>query len=295
MAEEQLNPDDEALDRPFRFIVTGKYLAVRYDDNGFTLHRDYHGNGSLFYLSDDEIHIIRDRTYVGQLSSHPIYKDNVFHICRGSQYISREGRWTDNIDEALDVQIDPEDPDRADSTDNAPILSLSEPIIDPAHPVSADGIDLYHPDKQFALYPVTSDGLWYGDASNFNGKLIFGGNPYSAGIPFQLSVHEGRARIRANDGMYLTVVMEDDLVPYLKEECRQHSRVSSCAHCSTWYSLGFRAEPEDCLALIPHGLPSMFVLHDGAFYYRMNVLKASYAEPERVKHIEEASLFQFVG
>ncbi|PKX88744.1 uncharacterized protein P174DRAFT_446248 [Aspergillus novofumigatus IBT 16806] len=289
MAEEQLNPDDEALDRPFRFIVTGKYLAVRYADDGFTLHRDYHGNGSLFYLSEDETHIIRDHTYVGRLNSHPIYKDNVFHICR---------HWTDNIDEALDVQIDPEDPDRtdsADSADSAPILSLSEPIMDPSHPVSADGIDLYHPDKQFALYPVTSDGLWYGDASNFNGKLIFGGNPYSAGIPFQLSVHEGRTQIRASDGMYLTVVMEDDLLPYLKEECRQHSRVSSCAHCSTWYSLGFRPEPDDCLALIPHGLPSMFVLHDGAFYYSMNVLKASYAETERVKHIEEASLFQFVG
>jgi hypothetical protein len=295
MAEEQLNPNDEALDRPFRFIVTGKYLAVRYEGNNFILHRDYHGNGSLFYLSDDEIHIIRDRAYVGQLNSHPIYKGNVFHICRGSQYLSREGRWTDNINEALDVQIDPEDPDRTDSTDNAPILSLSEPIINPAHPVSADEIDLYHPDKQFALYPVTSDGLWYGDAGNFNGKLVFGGNPYSAGIPFQLSVHEGRTRIRANDGMYLTVVMDDDLVPYLKEECRQHSRVSVCADCATWYSLGFRAEPDDCLALIPHGLPSMFVLHDGCFYYSMNVLKASYAETERVKNIEEASLFQFVG
>jgi hypothetical protein len=295
MAEEQLNPDNEDLNRPFRFIVTGKYLAVRYEDNSFTLHRDYHGHGSLFYLSDDDIHIIRDRTYVGQLNSHPIYKDNVFHICRGSQYLSLEGRWTDNIDEALDVQIDPEDPYRTDSADSAPILSLSEPILNPAHPVSADGIDLYHPDKQFALYPVTRDGLWYGDADNFNGKLIFGGNPYSAGIPFQLSVHEGRPRIRTNDGMYLTVLMEDDLVPYLKEECRQHSRANSCTDCSTWYSLGFRPEPDDCLALIPRGLPTMFVLYDGAFYYSMNVLKASYAETKRVKHIEEASLFQFVG
>ncbi|RHZ48887.1 uncharacterized protein CDV56_105217 [Aspergillus thermomutatus] len=295
MADEQLNPDDEGLDRPFRFIVTSKYLAVRYEDNSFTLHSDYHGHGSLFYLSDDEIHIIRDHAYVGQLHSHPIYKDSVFHICCGSQYLSQEGHWTGNIDEALDVQIDPEDPEITDSADNAPILSLAEPVINSAHPISADGIDLYHPDKQFALYPVTRDDLWLGDAGNFNGKLIFGGNPYSAGIPFQLSVHEGRTRIRANDGMYLTVFMEDDLVPYLKEECRQHSRVSSCAHCSTWYSLGFHSEPDDCLALIPRGLPSMFVLHDGAFYYSVNVLKASYAETKRVKHIEEASLFQFVG
>lgn len=295
MTDEQVNPDDEGLDRPFRFIVTGKYLAVRYEDNSFTLHSDYHGHGSLFYLSDDETHIIRDHTYVGQLSSHPIYKDNVFRICRGSQYLSREGHWTGNIDEALDVQIDPEDPDSTDSADNAPILSLPEPIINSTHPVSADGIDLYHPNKQFALYPVTRDGPWYGDAGNFNSKLIFGGNPYSAGLPFQLSVHEGRTRIRANDGMYLTVLIQDDLVRYLKEECRQHSRVSSCAHCSTWYSLGFRPEPDDYLALIPRGLPSMFVLHDGAFYYSVNVLKASYAETKRVKHIEEASLFQFVG
>ncbi|KAF7164133.1 hypothetical protein CNMCM5623_008823 [Aspergillus felis] len=295
MAEEQLSSDDEGFDRPFRFIVTAKYLAVRYEDNNFTLHSDYHGHGSLFYLSDNDMHIIRNRRYVGQLKSHPSYEDDVFHICRGSQYLSREGHWTDNIDEALDVQIDPEDPYTTDSADSAPILSLSEPILNPAHPVSADGIDLYHPDKQFALYPVTSDCLWYGDASNFKGKLIFGGNPYSAGMPFQLSVHEGRTRIRANDGMYLTVLMEDDLVQHLKEKCRQHSRVSSCADCSTWYSLGFRAEPDDCLALVPRGLPSMFVLYDGAFYYRMNILKASYAETLRVEHIEEASLFQLVG
>jgi hypothetical protein len=295
MAVDQLNPDDEGLDRPFRFIVTGKYLAVRYEDNSFTLHSDYHGHGSLFYLSDDETHIIRDQTYVGQLNSHPIHKDNVFHICRGLQYLSRDGRWTGNIDEALNVQIDPEDPDSVDNADNTPILSLPEPINYSTHPVSADGIDLYHPDKQFALYPLTRDGLWYGDAGNSNNKLIFGANPYSAGLPFQLSIHEGRTRIRANDDMYLTVFMEEDLLPYLKEECRQHSRVSSCADCSTWYSLGFRSEPDDCLAMIPRGLQSMFVLYDGVFYYSVNILKASYAETKRVKHIEEASLFQFVG
>ncbi|KAF7117347.1 hypothetical protein CNMCM5793_006096 [Aspergillus hiratsukae] len=71
--------------------------------------------------------------------------------------------------------------------------------------------------------------------------------------------------------------MEDDLVPYLKEESRQHSR------------------PDDRLALIPRGLPSMCILHDGAFYYSVNVLKESYAETRGVKHIEEASLFRSVG
>jgi hypothetical protein len=39
----------------------------------------------------------------------------------------------------------------------------------------------------------------------------------------------------------------------------------------------------------------MFVLNDGLFYYKVNVLKGSYAELQRVEGIDEASLFQFVA
>jgi hypothetical protein len=39
----------------------------------------------------------------------------------------------------------------------------------------------------------------------------------------------------------------------------------------------------------------MFVLYDGVCYYRVDAIKASYADVNRVESIEEASLFQFVA
>ena len=288
--------ENEDLGRPFHFIVTGQYLAVHYDGNSFVLHMDLHVRGSLFYLSDDNDKIIHNRTYIGSLSSHPGYRGDVFYIRRGPQYLSEGGLWTDSIGDAVKVQIDPElDHNNDDDDDVSLVPPLSNPVVSAANPISADGIDLYHPEKWFALYPITGDCLWSGDASNFESKLVFGGNPYSIGMPFQLTNNDGKTRIRSYDGRFLTVMIEPEVAEYLKEECRQHNALSRCPRCMNCYTVGFHPEPQDCFTLIPRGLPSMFVLYDGAFYYRAKVLKAGYAMLERKEQIEDASLFQFVG
>lgn len=279
--------ENEGFDRPFRFIVTGQYLAIHYNGSGFEIDRDYHARGSLFYISNDEKKIIHNRTFIADLYDYPDYEGDVFFIGKESHYLAQDGQWTDNIKDAIKVQIDPE----GDYGEAEPPIhpSISHPIIDVDNPISADGIDLYHPDKLFSLYLINGDSLWLGDAREFDNALYFGPNQYSDGIPFQLSKHEGKTRIRSHDGKYLTAMMEDSLASHLDEGCKQHTKFSQCSHCKGWYTLGFSVEPQECLSLVPRGLPSMFVLYDGLFYYKV-------AERIiRVEKIDDASLFQFVG
>ncbi|KUL87860.1 hypothetical protein ZTR_03198 [Talaromyces verruculosus] len=285
--------DGEALDRPFRFLVTGRYIAVHCDGQNFELQRNHHLRGDLFYLSNDEEKIIHNSTYIGHLKSHSDHRDDVFYICRGEQYLSQSGSWTASIFDALKCEIHPMN--TFDDPSNVNILtSLSDPVIDDHNPISADGIDLYHPNASFCLYPLTGDCLWTGDAGEFQSELFFGGDIYSNGQIFRLSVNDGKTRIQSGD-MFLSVTLGPDMAEYLPEGCRQHNAWSKCLECANWYSLGFQSMPEDCFTLIPRGLPSMFVLYDGAYYHRVSVLKASYARTERVELIEDASLFQFVS
>ncbi|OQE81454.1 hypothetical protein PENNAL_c0041G07014 [Penicillium nalgiovense] len=253
--------DDEGFDRPFRFIVTGQYLAIHYRSSNFKICRDYHARGSFFHLADDGETIIHNRTYVGVLADHPDYG----------------GDWTNHVNDAIKVQIDPV----GDYSDAEPPIPppLSNPVIGTDNPISADGVDLYHPDKWFSLYPITGDCLWSGDAGEFESKLYFGGNPYSVGMCFQLSEHDGKTRIRSDNGKYLVVMIEPSVAAYLDEGCKQHTS----------------SEPQEGFLLVPRGLSTMFVVNDGLFYYKVNVLKGSYAEVERVEDIDDASLFQFVA
>ncbi|KAJ5102815.1 hypothetical protein N7532_003344 [Penicillium argentinense] len=286
--------ENESFDRPVRFFVTGKYLAIRYQNNAFELYEDYHARGSLFYISDDNEKIIYNREYVATLTSHLSYNGDVFFIHNGSGYLGLDGTWKKSVVEAVNIQIDPYGSIDEDTEPFVP-LSIPNPIIDASHPISADGIDLYHPDKWFCLYPITGDCLWLGDAAEFEGKLIFGGEPYSLGIGMRLSELKGKICIRTNTGKFLSVIMEDSLTEYLDGGCKQHTRSSRCPRCMKWYTVGYSSEPDGSLSLIPHGLPSMFVLYDGVCYYRVDVIKASYADVNRVESIEEATLFQFVA
>lgn len=281
----------EDFRRPFRFIVTGRFIAIHYNGRDFELHRDRHSRGTLFHLSDVDEQIICNRTYIGNLTSHPDYPDDVFYIQHKQQYLSSQGKWTDSIDNALKVQISPE----PDWGDPPPTISpLAYPVISADNPISADGIDLYHPDQQFLIYPI--GGLWMGNAEHSpEDKLVFRGNPYSDGLTFEFSVHDGKTRIVSDDGMFLTVTMPAECAGYLDEECRQHTASTRCPRCERNYTIGFVSEPRDCITLVPRGLPSMFVFYDGVFYYYFDAIKGSYAELERVERIEDASLFQFVG
>ena len=281
----------EDFRRPFRFIVTGHFIAIHYNSSDFELHRDRHSRGTLFHLSDDDEQIIYNRTYIGNLTSHPDYPEDVFYIQNKQQYLSPQGKWTDSIDNALKVQIDPE----PDWGDPPPTISpLASPVISADNPISADGIDLYQPDQRFLMYPI--GGLWMGNAEHSpEDKLVFRGNPYSDGLTFELSVHDGKTRIVSDDGMFLTVVMPAECAEYLAEECRQHTASTRCPRCERNYTIGFVSEPRDCITLVPRGLPSMFVFYDGVFYYHFDAIKGSYAELARVERIEDASLFQFVG
>ncbi|CAI7587436.1 unnamed protein product [Penicillium pancosmium] len=275
--------EDEAFDRPFRFIVTGQYLAIHYNGGNFEICRDFHTRGALFYLSYDEKQIIHDRTYVAELTDYPDYEGDVFYISKESQYLSQNGQWSDSIEDAMKVQIEPEGDYGEAGRPSIP--SIPDPIIDADNPISANGIDLYHPDKWFSLYRINGDSLWLGDAREFDSVLCFGTNPYSDGMPFQLSKHEGKTQIRSDSGKYLTAMMEADLFEHLDEGCKQHTKSSQCPRCMRWYTLGFSVEPQD----FPKGLTSMFVLYDGLFYYKV-------AERiVRVDDIDDASIFQFVG
>lgn len=285
--------DDEDFQRPFRFIVTGKYLAVHYDGSKFEICRDHHGRGSLFYIADDGETIIHNRSYIAVLAAHPVYDDDVFYISQGQNFLTQDGQWTERIDDAVEVQIEP----MGDYGDAEPPLPppISNPIMDVGNPISADGIDLYLPDKWFSLYPVTGDSLWLGDASEFENRLYFGGNPYSVGLSFQLSKNQGKTRILSQDDKYLTVMMDAEIAENLSEDCKQHTRLSRCSRCMRCYTIGFSPEPQECLSLVPKGLSSMFAFYDGLCYYQFNALKGSYAELMRVENIDDASCFQFVG
>ncbi|KAJ5289029.1 hypothetical protein N7478_002059 [Penicillium angulare] len=285
--------ENEDPSRSFWFIVTGQYLAINYNGNDFEIRRAHHGSGSIFYLSDDEEQIIHQNTYIGTLSTHPNYEDDVFYISKDTQYLTKDAKWTDNIEEAVEVQIEPVE-DYGDAEVPLP-PEISNPIIDENNPISANGIDLYLPDKWFSLYAITGDSLWLGDASEFEDKLCFTGNPYNFGMPFQLSKHEGKTRILCGNNKYLTVMMEDEVAEYLDEACKRHTRSTRCSRCMICWSVGFSSEPDECFSLVPKGLPSMFALYDGLCYYRFSVLKGSYAELERVESIDSATQFQFVG
>ncbi|KAJ5918309.1 hypothetical protein N7454_010684 [Penicillium verhagenii] len=283
--------EDEDFRRPFHFFVTGRFIAIHYNGGDFELHRDRHSNGTLFYLSDDEEQIICNRTYVGRLTSLPDYPDKVFHIHREQEYLSSQGTWTDSIDNALMVQIDPE----PDWSGTPPTVSpLANPVISADHPISGDGIDLYQPDQYFQIYPVGD--IWMGNAERSpENMLFFGGHPYNYGLAFKVSVHEGKTRIVSDDGMFLTVMSPAQTAEYLRDECRQHTATTRCSHCEGGYAIGFVSEPHDNLTLVTRGLPSMFVFCDGVFYYQFQALTASYAALNRVQRIEDASLFQFVS
>ena len=56
---------------------------------------------------------------------------------------------------------------------------ITNPIIDPNSPISADGIDLFLPDRWFSLYAITGDSLWLGDADEFKDILVFRGRHFS--------------------------------------------------------------------------------------------------------------------
>ncbi|CAG7938698.1 unnamed protein product [Penicillium nalgiovense] len=216
-----------------------------------------------------------------------------FYIRSDLQYLTQDGQWTNHVNDAIKVQIDPV----GDYSDAEPPIPppLSNPVIGTDNPISADGVDLYHPDKWFSLYPITGDCLWSGDAGEFESKLYFGGNPYSVGMCFQLSEHDGKTRIRSDNGKYLVVMIEPSVAAYLDEGCKQHTRFDRCSSCMLHYTIGYSSEPQEGFLLVPRGLSTMFVVNDGLFYYKVNVLKGSYAEVERVEDIDDASLFQFVA
>lgn len=290
------HPDEGTMDyedfgRPFRFIVKGKFLAIDYNGSEFELRRDRHSRGTLFHLSDDEEQIICNRTYVGNLASHQVYPEDVFYIQQNQKYLSSQGKWTDSTENALEVQISPE----PDWGDPRPTISpLTNPVLSDDNPISADGIDLYQPGQQFFIYPI--GGLWMGNAEHSpENKLVFRGNPYSDGLTFELSLHDGRTRIVSDQGMFLTVVLPAECAQYLDQECRQHTASTRCLRCERNYTIGFDSEPRDCIALVPRGLSSMFAFYDGVFYYHFDAVRGSYAELRRVEHVEDASLFQFVS
>ncbi|KAJ5767047.1 uncharacterized protein N7511_004663 [Penicillium nucicola] len=258
----------EDFSRPFRFIVTGRLLAILYNGREFELHQDRHGRGTLFHLSDDEEQIIFNRSYIGSLSSHSDFPDDVFYIKRDQQ--ANLGQPPPTIAPLVN---------RVTSTDN---------------PISADGIDLYQPGQQFILYPF--GGLWMGNTERSpEDKLVFRGNPYSDGMTFEFSVHNGNMRITSDDGMFLSVVMPTNTTECRDEKCQQHTASTRCPQCQRRYTMGFVSEPRDCITLIPRGLPSMFVFFDSIYYYHLDALRGSYAELVRVERIEDASLFQFVS
>lgn len=90
------------------------------------------------------------------------------------------------------------------------------------------GNDLYHPNACFYLYPLTSDCLRTGDAGEgVFSELFFGGDIYSNGEIFRLSVNDDKTTIRLGD-KFLSVTLGPDNAKYLPEGCRQHNAWSKC-------------------------------------------------------------------
>ncbi|RAH67273.1 uncharacterized protein BO66DRAFT_158214 [Aspergillus aculeatinus CBS 121060] len=69
--------------------------------------------------------------------------------------------------------------------------------------ISADGIHLYQPDTGFVLYAINGGSRISGDTHNPRGELAFRGWSYNYGAQFQLSLCQGKTRIRSNEGEYL--------------------------------------------------------------------------------------------
>lgn len=72
----------EDFRRPFRFIVTGRFIAIHYNGSEFELRRDCHSRRTLFHLSSDDEQIICNCTYIGSLTSQPDYPEDMFSINR---------------------------------------------------------------------------------------------------------------------------------------------------------------------------------------------------------------------
>ncbi|PYH77019.1 hypothetical protein BO82DRAFT_406630 [Aspergillus uvarum CBS 121591] len=239
---------------PVRFIVTGRYLAVHYENSRFILERDYHWKGSIFHLSTDET---EHSTIKHTLESFKVIRTtrtmSSMFVSLGHKIISRRtdsGRQTSA---------------RRCTSSLIRVTTKLEQVF-----ISADGTDLYQPDTSFVLYAINSGFRNSGDAHNFGGELAFQSWPYNYGARFQLSSCQGKTRLSSNEGGYLVVTM--GLADYLEP-----------------------ADDDGALMLIPRGLPSMFVLWDGDWYYAVNYLEASFSLTERVRTIKEAAVFQSVG
>ncbi|RAH80203.1 hypothetical protein BO86DRAFT_401196 [Aspergillus japonicus CBS 114.51] len=193
-----------------------------------------------------------------RIAGHPDYKDDVFYVCQpGTQNdLSKDGQWTTDISEALHVQLNPGDDQVTHTSDTTTTITAinnncnatARPLTPPTSSleqvfISADGIDLYQPDTSFVLYAINSGFRNSGDAQNFGGELAFRG---------------GRT----------TMELDSSCLPR-PESVRTKG--------DTWFE-----EPADhddwALMPVPRGLPSMFVLWNGNWYYAISYLKASFAD-----------------
>ncbi|KAE8373872.1 hypothetical protein BDV26DRAFT_271049 [Aspergillus bertholletiae] len=284
----------------FRLIVTQRYVSVSYDGTDLVFTPGHHLHGDLFSISEDGKLIHGpDETEVGILVPDSDYPDDLFYFSRNSKYLCEGGVWAPSADGALQLQVN--SMDEYDRENPPPIRTeISNPVIDAQNPVSADGIDLYHPDAWFTMYFTDCSCREYGSveessAPEFPPELVLTGSPYGAGFPFRLSTQDGKVRIQDPNDRFLGLILKPSLAEYRSDECKGHDAFTGCSSCYYCYAVGFVSEPEHPITIIPHGLPTTFALYDGKYYYSVNIIKSSYSELQRVGSIDNASLVQFVG
>ncbi|KAA8647844.1 hypothetical protein EYZ11_003617 [Aspergillus tanneri] len=107
--------EGEDLDTPFYFIVTGKYCDIYYDNNDFQLQTD-----SIFVVTTT-------RMYFTSVAK---------------RFFSNEGSWTERVEGALHVQIYPLSKFEVEPSSNQAPPTISGPVVNPQHPISADDVDL---------------------------------------------------------------------------------------------------------------------------------------------------------
>ncbi|KAL7749524.1 hypothetical protein RI367_005079 [Sorochytrium milnesiophthora] len=298
------------VNNDFCLIVSGRYAAVVATETSLEIRPGHHLSGAIFrqlepLRYDDKLVCVDEagrlalvpeidspspEVYV-TLEDHP-HRDGYHVMVHNGRYLSSDLAFQPNIGQALLLQED-----RLEMFPNHTAPVFDQPVLDPSHLISANGVDVYHPDASFRLRQVNKEGAMFNaaDEGHMNEHYTgasFDGNDYKVGPVFRLEIINGNTYLCA-DEKYLGIgfIYPRNSLP---SSCQHHTSHTRCNFCSSNYGLMFFTHPpEHNVQMVPVAADT-FILYDGMYYYAADYVKASVGFSARVDR-DSATRFQFVS
>ncbi|KAL7746535.1 hypothetical protein RI367_008062 [Sorochytrium milnesiophthora] len=298
------------VNNDFCLIVSGRYAAVVATETSLEIRPGHHLSGAIFrqlepLRYDDKLVCVDEagrlalvpeidspspEVYV-TLEDHPHRGDYQVMVHNG-RYLNGDLAFQPNIGQALLLQED-----RLEMFPNHTAPVFDQPVLDPSHLISANGVDVYHPDASFRLRMGNVHDYIYDwpevyDSDDGYVGAGFGYEDYKYGPMFRLEVIDGDTYLRA-DEKYLGIGLINP-TDSLTWSCQHHTSHTRCNFCSSNYGLMFFTHPpEHNVQMVPVAADT-FILYDGMYYYAVEYVKATVGFSDRVDR-DSATRFQFVS